>query len=223
MLSSQRVGELNALPYSTSPFAAGIRAEDMRIDMHAYGERVIWLRAAEMEGGPDGQTPQTGAGKVYVAQVLAPEVRVFLYQNMRELETQTFALMERGNTMISFMPDEIDPIRDDRFIALDRTLTSRETLAPGTDNARALPHSRIVSIDAVWGAGTRYDAAQYNVTETGLSWTGAAPTGEVEVIYRYTPSFEWLGDNTYQAFLGTDGVRLPGRGPLRLLSAGEEI
>jgi hypothetical protein len=124
--------------------------------------------------------------------------------------------------MISFLPDEIDPIRDDRFIAIDRTLTSRQTLTPSGEATDALNHKDAVSVSAMWEAGGAVAASRYSIVGGLLSWNGSPPSGEVTLVYKYRPHYEWLGENSHQAFLGEDAARLPGSGPLRLLSAGEE-
>lgn len=214
--------ELLGLDYIGGPaFSKGLIADVFRQNIAGNGERVKWLRAVEGELGPNGEQP-TRAGKVFVEQPLASGVRVFLYQNTRDVAIEEFGLLARGSAMISFMPDEIDPIRDDRFVALERTLTSRMTLTPSGEAFDALEHAEPVSISAMFAPGRRFLPSEFSVSARGIEWTGAPPTESVTVIYKYRPHFEWQGENAHQAFIGQDGARLPGSGPVRLLSAREE-
>ncbi|MBW3637060.1 MAG: hypothetical protein KY445_11465 [Armatimonadetes bacterium] len=224
---STRIADANALPLSPSPFSQGIQAEDFRVQVREHGERVRWLQAIEAQLGPNGEQPTRG-GVVYVEKPLAPEIRVFLYQETRDVAVEQFGLLARGNMMISFLPDEIDPIRDDRFVALERTLTSRQALTPSGAATDALNHRDAVSVSSMWDSvtGVIISPTRYTVENGVIRWTNTLadprPTGEVTLVYKYRPHYEWLGENAHQAFLGEEGARLPGKGPLRLLTAGEE-
>lgn len=218
---SARIAAANALPLAPSPFSQGLQAEDFRVQVREYGERVRWLQAIETAAVLGGQAP-TRAGVVYIEKPLAPEVRVFLYQEGRDLAPEQFGILTRGNMMMSFLPDEIDPVRDDRFVALDRTFTSRQLFTVSGSAPVALNHKTVISVSAMWNAGGVVLASRYAITNGLLTWIGAAPSGDVTLVYKYRPCYEYLGENAHQAFLGTDGARLPGKGPVRLLSAGED-
>lgn len=215
------VGELAALSGAGNPFSGGLTLEDFRVQVRRHGERVRWFHAVETALGPGGETQSRG-GVTYIEQPLDGDVRVFLYQNSRDVAVEQFGLLARGSTMISFVSEEIDPIRDDRFIAVDRTLTSRQTLTPSGGATDALNHKYAVSVSAMWAPGAKINPTLYGVENGLLTWNGAPPTGEVTLIYRYRPVYEWQGKDAHQAPLGSDAKRLPGSGPLRLLSAGEE-
>lgn len=220
---SASIAAVNALPLAPDPFSLGLQADDFRAQVKDHGERVRWFQAIEAQSGPGGEQPTRG-GVVYVEHPLPDEVRVFLFQNTRDVAMEQFGLLARGSTMIAFLPDEIDPIRDDRFIALDRTLTSRQRLVPSGGATDALNHKDAISVSAMWDSvsGAVIDPSRYAIENGLLKWNGAPPSVEVTLVYKYRPHYEWLGQNAHQAFIGEDGARLPGTGPLRLLSAGEE-
>lgn len=216
------LSELVALPYTgSSPFSQGLTSDDFRVLMRQYGERVRWLRAVETSMGPNGEVARS-SGKVFVEQVLPDEVRVFLTRSTGTVQNTQVSVLSAGSTQLSFLPDELMPRRDDRFVALDRAFAARHTFSPSGQNFDALPHSDIVAIEAVFAPGLRLSPALYSLGAGGIQWTGQHPTGSLTALYSYRPHFEWLGDDVHSAPLGTDGRSLPANGPLRLLSAREE-
>ena len=216
------LGEALALPYTgSSPFSQGLTSDDFRALVRQYGERVRWLRAVETPTGPNGEVARS-SGKVFVEQTLDTGVRVFLTRSTGTLQNTPISVLSAGGTQMSFLPDELLPRRDDRFVALDRAFAARHTFSPSGQNFDALPHSDIASIEAIFAPGLRLSSTLYSVGTGGIHWTGGHPTGSLTALYCYRPHFEWLGDDVHSAPHGTDEHTLPANGPLRLLSAREE-
>ncbi len=216
------LNELLALPYTgSSPFSQGLTSDDFRALVRQYGERVRWLRAVESPTGPNGEVVRT-SGKVFVEQTLPVEVRVFLTRATQTLQNTQVSVLSAGSTQLSFLPDEIAPRRDDRFVALDRVFAARHTFTPSGQSVDALPHSDLVSIEAVFAPGQRLPTNLYSLGSGGIHWTATHPIQPLTALYNYRPHFEWLGEDVHHAPNGTDHRGLPNSGPLRLLSAREE-
>ncbi|BCM88845.1 hypothetical protein IAD21_00687 [Abditibacteriota bacterium] len=220
--STLGLSELLTLPYTgSSPFSQGLTSDDFRALVRQYGERVRWLRAVESGAGPNGEVAHA-SGKVFVEQTLPAEARVFLTRATRTLQNTEFSVLSAGSTQLSFLPDELAPRRDDRFVALDRTFAARHTFTPSGQAFDVLPHKNIVSIDAVFSPGQRLAPNLYSLSGKSIHWAGSHPIGQLTALYTYRPHFEWLGEEVHYAPSGTDNRALPTSGPLRLLSAREE-
>ncbi|RYX80485.1 hypothetical protein EON83_28415 [bacterium] len=216
------LSELLALPYTgNSPFSQGLTSDDFRVLVRQYGERVRWLRAAEIPTGPNGESANS-TGKVFIEQPLPDEVRVFLTRTNRDLQNTDFSVLSAGSTQLSFLPDELSPRRDDRFIALDRAFAARHTFTASGTSFDALPHTDIAALEAVFAPGQRLLPTRYEVAQSGIHWLGSPPSGTIVALYTYRPHFEWLGEDDHSAPRGTNAQSLPNSGPLRLLTAREE-
>jgi len=216
---AQSAIDLNALPYAASAVSRGQTGEERRVFMRSLGERAQWFQSFDSSApAPDG-TPPNGAGNIFVPAPLSSDVRVLFFQAETTNQAAPFGEIAAGQTLLSFMPDEIAPSPGDRFVRLDALRTDEETIR--SINA-PLSRKRIVSIEAITQDGQRLAPSLYALTNGALAWTGTPPTGSVSVIYSYTPVYEWLGQNYKTGPLGTDGVRLPSTGPLRLIEQGEE-
>lgn len=133
--------QLLALPYNGgSDYEKGLVTSDFRREMRLNGERVQWLKPYASD--------TTVQGLAWIPQPLPDDARVFIYQNQRTIQSEEFGEIAVGETMLSWMPDELSPKRNDRFVALDRPgqpayelLFERVKQAPLGQDEKRLPAS----------------------------------------------------------------------------------
>lgn len=199
-----------------------LHAEKFRRIGRNAGERVQWLRAVEGAQGPNGEQPNA-QGKYFVEMYLPDEVRVRIYTNYSTVKNEEFGEIKVAQTRLRWMPDELQPRRDDRFICLDRVREDgRCVLQPEDEQYRSLNGRYAVSISAIHAAGRRLLQSSYSLENGRLRWMSVPPDEPVTVLCSYTQAFEMLGEDVKQGPLDRLGVRLPSWASLRELSAGEE-
>lgn len=196
-----------------------LHAEKFRLLGQRAGERVRWLRAVEGERGPNGQVANR-QGKYFIEQHLPADVRVRVYTNYQDVQDEEFGTIKVAQTRMRFMPDEIQPLRDDRFLCLERSHNARQTLEVTNERVRPLLYPYVDSIAQVVGQGQVLRPSQYALQNGALVWIGAIPTEAVTVFYSYLEAYEFLGEGLKQGPADESGVRLPAWMPVRLLPGG---
>lgn len=193
-----------------------LHGEYFRRNLRKGGERIEWQRAIDSDS-----VNASRGRKIYAPVMLDDGVRVFLRQNMQDVTPEEFALIGEGGAMLDFMPDEINPVRDDRFKAVAQPKTARFTFnANGSDVA--LPHLNVFRIEAVFVDDAPLLQSRFVLQNNSIVWQGSAPTGKGVAVISYHPTYELLGEAVKQGPMGIDNVRLPSSCPLKLLTAGEE-
>jgi len=218
-LSSQ-VAAANALPYATAPFSIGLTGEDFR-DLHIdHAQRVRWWKAVEM---PKGAAGVGLSGIRYFEQILGGCLITYKFSNERQLDEDEFGKIRVGDVRFSAMPDEIELSSGDRILAIDSPKIAASVLRVNDDSEATLPRLHIAGVETVYDAAGVVIPNNYEVLDRVIRWvgSGAAPD-EISVRYRFYPMYEFRGENENQAFVGTDGKRLPQIVPLDLLAEGEE-
>jgi hypothetical protein len=218
------VSELNALPYTGgSPASKGLAAEDYRKQYRIYGEPIRWWKALPVPVGTPGRERN---GYLYEEQTLAPEIRVLIYQNRRDIQGTPFGSVTAGQSMISVMPDEVHLARGDRILATQRLQRARARIRREAGNSDVLPIPHAVELVWAVGAGTTFVAGEdFALSSDGraIEWLGALQPEagqEYGLEWTYRPMYVFLGQMNQEHALGTDGLLLPQIG---LLHQGENL
>lgn len=213
--------ELLAMPYAGG--GAAIDADSYRIQYRQHGKAFRWWKAYHAEVGhvgPSGEVRERN-GRVYVEQVLAPDVRCMVYQTNYDVVDETFGLIPKGSTGISVLPDECELARLDRVQLVDVLRLQRELVTRDGANVSLL-HPPI-EVLRVLADGAVVSPSAYALTANGLLWNEGAPAvgASIGVEYHYCPLWEYLPNEQGVVQRGQDGSALPQRGAIRALQAGE--
>lgn len=220
--------ELASMSYTgASAFAKGFTAEDFRREIEEYGEACQFYKAIPVYT-PRSVSAAEENGKVYVLQTLASGVQIYVYEARKEEQGGEFGILPVGTTMITTMPDEIWPVRGDRFVLTERVDRARVLVTRDSDTTDTIPHSPLVSVIEVRNGATLYTpTTHYTVSGQVITWVGATkPTSgtkySVELSYR--PTYEYLPLSERMPRVGADGLYLPLRGLLtRVQLTGEAV
>ena len=213
--------DLAALPYATNPFSQGINADDYKAQRTTQNgwERVRhWMAFAnvpENAVGPNGEQPERN-GKLYIENMLSPEVRVLITETEREVFDAEFGLLSRGHASIACFPDEIDPARGDRFTLLDKLFLARVAVSCSGDATDDLGRRFVSEIVSVIADSGTLDSSAYFLQDEDkgkIEWVGVPPQWAL-VSLHYFPSFVYLDVSDRNPPRGTDGNRLLIRGLL---------
>lgn len=210
--------QLNALPYSKTPFSSGITSDDYRAQYALHGERVRWWKA--IGGNADGSEQN---GMTYIEQYLPDNVRVLVSENNLEFDIPETGIVRIGDLKHSGLPDEIELGVNDRTVYPDRYRITSCTLTPGGGAMDNLPRRFVSSIDLiVLASGEVVDALKYELYGRAIRWRGTPPTEQITIRYSYNPQYRFRGELNSQAPMGSDGKRLPQIVPMHLVLAGNE-
>lgn len=215
---------VNSLEYpGQSAFAEGLTAGDFRREYRRHGQRIRWWKALRDVPtgftGPNGETRVSGNGPVYLEQPLESGVRVLFWQSQEIKITAEFGVIDSGTTMIGCLPDEMELAPFDRILALDQRLPPERVVQQGE---APLPASYPAAVLNVWTFGELIDPSTYGLEGREIIWHGEVPEGDLVIEFQRHPLYEFRGELNHLQPIDSDGVRLPQRGALRLVSKGAE-
>lgn len=206
------VAELAASSYTGQHISqSGMTSEDYRVQCAFHGETVRYFQSRL---GADGE-------RTLIEVTLAATVRVMRYNTVRDWVDEEYGLISKGSTSLSVLPDEIDPMRGDRFIlTAAKRVMRHQTAAVRTGSTDTLPYQPVASIERVTDAGGNVLVVDvdYSADETGITWLTNAVAEEESyaVIWKAHPSYLWLAEEDKPGPIGTDDLQLPRRGVVKL-------
>ena len=206
-----------------------LRPERFRKAIRRHGKLVEWWKAIPTSD----YNPETNAydrdsdtateyGHIYVKQTLDNSVRALIQQVTKEVVDPNIGMIQVGDLHISFMPDEINPVRMDKFVLLETVETTREV--HDKDVADVLHQADVVDIVSVQSNdGTVYvEGVDFELDGAEIVWldgdeSASPPAGAPGYVveYRYHPVYWYLGVRG-QTRGEQDGVPLPCNGVLTL-------
>lgn len=207
----------------SSPFAQGLTSTDYRalIQTYGQGETCQFYQGIPVDSARENTSAEQG-GRVYVEVDLADGVQVFVHETTKEEQGGEWGVLPVGTTMLACMPQDMWPVRGDRFV-----LTTREDRArvfatrAESGMVDTIAHSPLVAVKAIRNGSTLYvgDGADpdYSVSGQNITWLGAARPADgvrYSVEFSYRPTFEWFDLSTRLPRVGADGGFLTLRGML---------
>lgn len=151
-------------------------------------------------------------GRVYVEQTVNPAWRVAPYSTLDTMQSEQFGLINVGSSGIVYMPDEIQPSREDRFVLLALTETDWVTLTRGAGATDPLPQPYPVRLESVMQDATSYTAGMNcQLSGATVQWLSGGPAAGTKYAALLTHHPLWFvtGEGNSMAQLGSDGVPLP--------------
>jgi hypothetical protein len=228
-MSSPTAEDLAQLNYTgPSSFSQGFTKEDFK-----YSHFFPHCEPARVWSGyqvPEGTPGMERNGRLYEEMVLAPDVRVHIYNTKTEVFGTEFGMALKGSTAIRTIADEIELARGDRVLLtgkhrriLARTLVTRGA-APieGQPNeADELPHHFVQNVAKILIGGAIVEENRYRVSQDanqrGVEWLDPPPDGtEYGVAWRFAPLYYFAGQENQQSPADADGERLMQQGILTL-------
>lgn len=215
------VQELNARPYATAPFAAGLTAADYRAQHDEHGEGFRLWHASEVPG-------VNRSGKTYEEAVLGSIGKARFHSTQRDVTVRDFGVVPTGSTMISCLPEVARLHSGDKLLRTSaaQVRAQRAVVVRDSGSIDPLPHRFVSAIDVVKVNGVAVSPSKYRLVEAsrpddnqrgGIEWLAGAPAAGTRyfVRYLYRPFYVCLGESMSGQPVGEDGLLLPQRVLLR--------
>lgn len=211
--------ELNALPYGTAPFAAGLTAADYAKQHGEHGESFRYFDALPL---PDATAASNKDGLVFTEVTLGGNQKGRFRQTTREVFDAEYGLIPKGSTMFSVLPSVVEFRHDARVVRTAQRWRGVTTLRRGLTDTDPLSERFVKAIEQVYVNGVSVSLANVQAVSAatladndqgGIKWLSNAPAAGTEyaVTFRYNPLFVCLTESIQGEPIGADGARLPQR------------